>query len=285
MTFKTKTHCAEIDSDINSRFIAITKEYFAPNDLSAIKIVVTADEMLHAYVSNYDLYNFDLFWNEKIKDHYSREEQCVMLHYILIHATQNIEMRVLMGCYNHIKNYLKNKEMHPAFIQMITNHIVRIPSHIGYAEFKAWIQSRSAIFKKSNLLKACVYHKKFLRFLRSRLVRKDIKASVERVSTPNETMDVVDREKPLQIDLKRRADGRVINGAFSVLFTMVRLYYKYFIRKNDDKGNVILTEKSFFSQIGIAFSIDMTNFYNSSSRELKKKKWKELAEQLDYCVT
>jgi hypothetical protein len=267
MEFKTNTHCAEIDSDINSKFIKITKKHFVQDDLNAIKMVVIADKMLHTYLSDYNLYEFDSFWKEKIEKHYSEGEQCVILHYILIHATQNIEMRRLMNCYNHIKNYLKNKEIHPAFMLMITKHVVRIPQNVGVAQLKAWLELREMVLSEVSLNKY-ILDETFLFVIGDEEVKEHLRS---RYLGKMKSEPVTEKPEICRLILKKQKNGAPLESFKSFVCQVIRLFKNYYIKPIDRFGRKV-TLGSLVSHVGNYLGVDLKNF-SQLHQETKYLDW------------
>jgi hypothetical protein len=127
--------------------------------VSLESIMVKADATLHRYTCTCAHDDFNEFWDEE-KEKLSSLEQDMVLYYLLIHSTQDVNAAILMDFRDDIIKLLKGK-VDPMVNYIIKNLIVSIPDDTMIEMVHVWVLSRKEAFKNDKILRNYVYHEDY----------------------------------------------------------------------------------------------------------------------------
>ncbi len=127
--------------------------------VSLESIMVKADSALQRYIGTILYDHFYDFWDDE-KKKLSPLEQEMVIYYILIHSTQDVDAARLMDNRDDIIKLLNGK-VDPMVNSIIKNLIVYIPDDTRVELVHLWILSRKKIFKNDKVLCNYIYHEDY----------------------------------------------------------------------------------------------------------------------------
>ncbi len=257
---------------IDRRMIDVTKIVLNTTKFKSLEIIKSADNILKLYYENYTKYEFELFWKNHIVNKYTSKECQVILHHILIHATQNVNFSELMLFYDDIKNFLDNNEMHPDYMDLIKEHVIYIPEDIKFESLYTWITSRKEVFENQEDLKDHYISEKILMQIVDEKLRSLIKMNFTKSELLIKSESVINA-----YNLLKSIDGVPPWGSQMFLVLVARLVYDEYLDKHDGNGNII-PFKTFVMDFGAWLGVSLSTYDNSYSRG-KEYEWYLLVQE------
>lgn len=257
---------------IDRKMIDVTKIVLNTTKFKSLEIIKSADNILKLYYENYTKYEFELFWENHIVNKYTSKECQVILHHILIHATQNVNFSELMLFYDDIKKFLDNNEMHPDYIDLIKEHVIYIPEDIKFESLYTWITSRKEVFENQEDLKDHYIGEKILMQIVDENLRSLIKMNFTKSELGIESESVINA-----YNLLKSIDGVPPWGSQMFLVLVARLVYDEYLDKHDGNGNII-PFKTFVMDFGAWLGVSLSTYDNSYSRG-KEYEWYLLVQE------
>ena len=251
---------------IDRRMIDVTKIVLNTTKFKSLEIIKSADNILKLYYENYTKYEFELFWENHIVNKFTPQECQVILHHILIHATQNVNFSELMLFYDDIKRFLDNNKMHPDYMDLIKEHVIYIPEDIKFESLYTWITSRKEVFENQEDLKDHYISEKILMQIVDEKLRSLIKMNFMKseLVIKSESVGTV-------FNLLRSIDGAPPCGSQMFLVLASRLLYDGYLDPYDSNGNII-TYKAVVMIFEKLFGVNLSTYPQKLSRG-KEYEW------------
>ncbi len=257
---------------IDRKMIDVTKIVLNTTKFKSLEIIKSADNILKLYYENYTKYEFELFWENHIVNKYTPDECQVILHHILIHATQNVNFSELMLFYDDIKKFLDNNKMHPDYMDLIKEHVIYIPEDIKFESLYTWITSRKKVFENQEELKDHYISEKIL----MQIVDEKLRSLIKMNFTESELL--IKSESVINAyNLLKSIDGVPPWGSQMFLVLVARLVYDEYLDKHDGNGNII-SFKTFVMDFGAWLGVSLSTYDNSYSRG-KEYEWYLLVQE------
>ncbi len=257
---------------IDRRMIDVTKIVLNTTKFKSLEIIKSADNILKLYYENYTKYEFELFWENHIVNKYTPKECQVILHHILIHATQNVNFSELMLFYDDIKKFLDNNKMHPDYMDLIKEHVIYIPEDIKFESLYTWITDRKKVFENQEDLKDHYISEKILMQIVDEKLRSLIKMNFTKSELVIKSESVINA-----YNLLKSIDGVPPWGSQMFLVLVARLVYDEYLDKHDGNGNII-PFKTFVMDFGAWLGVSLSTYDNSYSRG-KEYEWYLLVQE------
>jgi len=257
---------------IDRRMIDVTKIVLNTTKFKSLEIIKSADNILKLYYENYTKYEFELFWKNHIVNKFTPQECQVILHHILIHSTQNVNLSELMMFYDDIKKFLDNNKMHPDYVDLIKEHVIYIPENIKFESLYTWITDRKKVFENQEELKDHYISEKILMQIVDEKLRSLIKMNFTKSELLIKSESVINA-----YNLLKSIDGVPPWGSQMFLVLVARLVYDEYLDKHDGNGNII-PFKTFVMDFGAWLGVSLSTYDNSYSRG-KEYEWYLLVQE------
>lgn len=263
-----------LENIVGFYFLEVTMKHFTHwSDVEAMKNVKDAYKALDALM-NYGTENVDSYLNTYVLGKYKEDKQDLIISFLLINATQNIRYVDLIPCYHVIKGYLPGKELHPAFVGLITEHRVHLPQDTTVYNLRMWLELRKEIMKNDARLAGCFYDDRFLLCLSDKIAREHLKRCYASRGC----------KRPLKgmFPIKRMENGKPLCGAKVVLCETSRVLHKTYI--DIEAMGYDFTLDDMMESVGEMFDVDLSN-YSQNHQSSKHTKWvQEMKNNVANCV-